>query len=151
MNVRDASDPGNASTMAVWSAGISTRIASVPASETPSIVLINIGTHDLNFGLPNMATWQTQYIAALDAMHAAWPNARIYITTPWLTGKDADADTMATSVAAVIAARSTFVAALDDERAWLKPNVATYTDDGIHYNVAGQRAAEAVKRTALGF
>ena len=127
-------------------------------SEQPTHILLNLGVNDVGFAppwtLPNQTTWQNDYISILDTLHAQWPNARIYLTKPWKAqsgGDDSVWDTMAGWVDNVAAARSSFTFAGDDERAWFEPNAATYSSDSIHYNTAGQTAAAAAKKTALGY
>lgn len=122
----------------------------------PPYVLIALGVNDVGFVppwvLPNQTTWQNNYLAVIDAVHTQWPSALVYISKPWKTqsgGDDTMWDTMAGWVDNVVAARA-FTRAGDDERSWFKPNVATYSDDGIHFNAAGQTAAAAAEKTALG-
>ena len=89
-DLTDASDPSNQSAVAQWSSGIAARIAQIPGGEPPAYVLINIGAHDMISGLPDGATWRANYTAALDAINAAFPDARIYVMKPWQQGDDAD-------------------------------------------------------------
>lgn len=125
-------------------------------AEQPPYVFINLGANDVGFVapwvLPNQTTWQNNYLSIIDAIHTQWPSALVYVTKPWKTqsgGDDTMWDTIAGWVDNVVAAR-TFTRAGDDERAWFKPNAATYSDDGIHFNAAGQVAAAAAKKTATG-
>lgn len=137
-DITNASDPANQSTMAAFSANIAARIAQVPVGEPPASILINIGAHDLIFGLPDGATWRSQFQSALDALNAEWPAARIYLMTPWVRGKDADADTMAGWIDTVIASRAAFVFDGPDERVWFKgADDGAAMGDGTHYNAAG--------------
>lgn len=138
-SITDASDPLNQTTMAQFTSTINDRINTVPVDQPPAFVLINIGAHDLIFGLPDAATWISEYESDLDAMHAAWPNAQIYLMRPWQQGSDADAATMHGWIDTVIAARSTFTHAGPDEAVWLKStdNGATYGT--LHYTAAGER------------
>lgn len=122
----------------------------------PTYVLIDIGVNDVGFvppwSLPNQTTWQNNYLSAIDQIHTQWPDAQIYLTKPWKQqsgGDDTVFDTMAGWIDNVIAARAAFVHEGDDERVWFEPNVATYSDDGIHYNAAGQAAAAAARLAVL--
>lgn len=133
-----------------WRTIIDAHVAS--DNVTPANVLINLGVNDFNAGLPDQTTWTNNYVALLDRMHYYWPNAIIYITTPWKQGFDASADTLAGWIVNVIHARSWFTVPLDDERVWFKPNVGTYSSDGVHYFLpAGQTAGADAKKSAMGF
>lgn len=143
-------DGVDGATVDFWRVNLDAHVAA--ANITPVHVLINLGVNDFNAGLPNQTAWTNNYITVLDRIHYYWPNALIHITTPWKQGFDASADTLAGWIANVIAARSTFAVPLDDERVWFRPNVATYSADGVHYfTAAGQAAGAAAKKTALGY
>lgn len=132
-----------------WATFIDGRINA--ANIVPVHVLINLGVNDITSNLPDQTTWQNNYIHILDEMHVAWPSAMIHITKPYKAGYDTSCDVLAGWIDNIIAARPAISVLLDDERAWYKPNIATYSDDGVHYNAAGQTAAAAAKKTAMGF
>lgn len=120
-----------------------------------NVFLINLGVNEQS-ALPDEALWKSNYSYIINAIITEYPNAEIYLTDPWQSGYDAAADTEAGWITDLIA---TFAASNpgrvfqgDDERVWFKPNVATYSTDGVHQNTtAGQAAAEAAKRAALGY
>lgn len=139
----------SAATAASMAAAINTTLATVTSGLVTPVV-IDIGVNDFGGG-SSAATWQNNVLTVVDAVHAKWPGAQVWITKPWKQGQDAEADEYATRVDAVVVARSAFTFALDDERGWLKTCVATCTTDGIHFFTAtGQSSAVTAKRTALG-
>lgn len=99
--------------------------------------------------LPNQTTWQNNYLAILDAIHAQYPSALVYITKPYKSGGvDSVFDTMAGWIDNVVATRA-FARVGDDERSWLPP----YLDpDGVHFfNAAAQAAKVNQMKTVLGY
>lgn len=115
---------------------------------------MNWGANDLSVALPSQASWQNNYIAMIDLVHAKWPNARIWITRPWRRNKDADSATLHTWIDNVVAARSAYTFVGDDEAVWLKgsDDGATNTSDGVHYSVpAGLIAKSAASKAAMGY
>lgn len=137
-DVTDASDPANQNTVAAWSSGIAARLAQIPVGVSPVYFLINIGAHDLIYGLPDEATWKANFTAALDAINTAHPDAKVYLMKSWQQGDDAEANTMAGWLDAVIASRSTFTFAGPDERVWMKGSDDGATMGTLHYTTAGQ-------------
>lgn len=122
----------------------------------PTYVLINIGVNDVGFvppwSLPDQTTWQNNYLSAIDQVHTAWPDALVGLTIPFKRQSGGDEglfDAMAGWIANVQSARSAFVFVADDERSWFKPDITVYSDDGIHFNAAGQAAASAAKLAVL--
>lgn len=113
-------------------------------------VLYNIGVND--FGIASHAQWVADVEYVIDAIHAKWPESKVYLTKPWKRNFDATADTFAGWIDEIVAARS-FVYVGDDERVWLKgsDNGATMTADGIHYTAAGQAQAAVQKQAVLGY
>lgn len=108
--------------------------------ETPSTILFNLGVNDIaswaGGGYP--AQWETRLGETLDAIHAKWSGAVIYVVTPASTADAATINYMAAAIARVVAARS-FTRAGHDERTWLRgdDNYTTMTADGVHYSAAG--------------
>jgi lysophospholipase L1-like esterase len=125
------------STVANWAGYIDSQLALCACDEV-RVVLINLGANDV-VSLPDQTTWQNNYLVILDAIHARFPNAVVYVTRPWSRGFDATFDTIASRIANVVAARS-FAQIGDDERDWMKStdDGATYTYDGVHLNSTGQ-------------
>jgi len=136
----------------------------VPAQYAIPAVLINYGVNDIYYptgygGLPSgianldQTQWKANLTAMLDAIHAKWPAAAVYVTRPWVRGFDSDCNTLAGWISDVVATRATFAAVGDDERVWLKgaDNGATMTSDGLHYSVAGNTEKAAQMKTLLGY
>jgi len=132
-------------TVAQWAASLNI----IPSNARTSVVLINLGANDV-LAMPAEATWKANYLAILDDIHAKSPGAVVYVSRAWRQGYDTESDTLATWGNDIVAARS-FARLGDDERSWFKPNVAAYSDDGVHYNATGDAAAKTVKQTVLGF
>jgi len=136
--------------------GVPGEIAAILAAyplATPAVtVLCDWGVNDITSGggLPDSTAWKTAYLTTLDAIHAKWGSALVYLSKPWKTGVDAASDTMAGWIDDVVASRA-FARAGDDERVWFKPNVATYSPDGTHYNAAGKAAKAQAIKAAMGY
>ena len=101
-------------------------------------VLVNLGANDFA-AMPAIATWESEYGQILDAIHAKWPTARVYVALAWRQNQDANANTAAASIATLVAARSSWASLGHDERVWMKgsDNGATMSYDGTHYSTAG--------------
>ena len=133
---------------------IDTKLASIGTlAGYPSWVLCNYGINDSDWPGLTQAGFEAAYAYIVDAIHARWPYATVYLTIPWGNGSDVWSDTVAVWIGNVIAARSTFCAAGSDERAWFKPNVAAYSTDGLHWNAttAGNAAGAAANLTSMGY
>lgn len=133
------------------------RLADHAMFYAPKYVLLNVGVNDVGFvtpwALPDQTTWKNNYRSVLSAIHTLWPLAQMFVTKPWKTqvgGDDTMWDTMAGWIDDLVAEQS-YLSAGDDERSWFEPNVATYSDDGIHWNATGQAAAAVIKQTTLGY
>lgn len=129
---------------------VSAMLSQMPGggeSGTNAIVLLNWGVNDTN-SMPTEAQWKADYLTILDAVHAKWPHAEVYLMRPWKTGKDTECDTLAGWIDDIVASRD-FANLGPDERLWLKgaDNGATMTSDGVHYSEAG--AAECAHQWAI--
>jgi len=115
-------------------------------------IILNFGANDVG-SLPAEATWRSDLGYVLDAFHVKYPNARLYVTRPWRRGYAAGCNSLATWIAAELVARSAWAFVADDERGWMEggDDGATMSIDGIHYSTAGQAAAAAQRKTALGY
>lgn len=105
-------------------------------SDTPSVVLINIGANDYISVID--ATWSTNYAYILDAMHAKWPSAQVYCMRVWRrSGTSLVA--MKSAIGVLVAARSSWCYLGPDETVFLEngDDGTTYTVIGIHPNEAG--------------
>lgn len=140
----------NGATVASMKATVDADLAQMTDPTDMRYVIVNLGVNDFA-ALPAEAAWNADLAYILDALHAKYPAATIAVTRPWNSGNDANADTLAARIATVVAARPGWAILGDDERAWLKPNVATYSYDGTHYSAAGMVAAAQARFTALGF
>ena len=133
---------------AYFSTNIATILAGQPDNHTT--VLINLGVND--FGVLTDPTWTADMLTTIDAIHSKWIGAQVYLMRTWKRGFDSDANTYATSIANIVAARPSFVHLGPDEAVWLKgsDNGATNTTDGIHYSAAGEAACVTAWRAVLG-
>lgn len=145
------------STVALMLASIATTIAAValPARQV-STILMNLGVNDsvIPENAGERVAWEADYIALIDALIAAFPNARCYLMRPWkATFTEARADGFALGIANVVAARSSVASLGPDERDWLEggDNGATMTYDGTHYSVAGNTTCKTEWLTTLGY
>ncbi len=116
-----------------------------------SAVLLNWGANDVG-SLPAEATWEADYLAIIDKVHAKAPNAKVYLMRPWRRGYDAEAATLHGWIDTIVAARA-FTYVGPDEAVWMKgaDNGAAMTTDGIHYSTAGQAECAAQWKTVLGY
>jgi len=140
-------------TVTITLTGIAALISGTPTDAPVTRVLLNLGVNDILFGLPaSQTTWQNNYVSIIEAIHTAWPAATIHVAIPYRGGGyDASCDTLAMWIVNVVAVHPTYTFVGQDERAWLKPGIATYSDDGVHYNAAGKVAAAAAWAAALGY
>lgn len=138
-------------TVANWASSIDASLATIATEQ--EYVLINLGVNDWMSGLPNETTWKTNYQYIINAIHAKWVGAKIYLVKPWDRGHDEDATTMAGWIDALIAANSGVVFAGHNESVWLKSDDDgwTYTWDGVHYGAAGDTECASQWETVLGY
>lgn len=124
-------------TVALGATNIAAQIAALSAEFPPSYALCNFGANDTGAGA--LATFKTNYTTIIDAIHAAYPDCKIYLMRPWVIGEDAACDTIAGYIDDLIAANPTFVFAGPDERVFLEngDNGATYMADPKHPTTAG--------------
>ncbi len=129
-------------------AGVAAWIAG--ATTAPEFVLVDIGANDWNAPATSQATYEADLAFVLDAIHAAWAAVPIRVSIPWKLNFDAQADATAGWITTVLSTRGPWAAQADDERVWFKPNVATYSDDGVHFNGAGSAAKAAQALVVMG-
>lgn len=120
---------------------IDTTLAARATSPAPDFVLINLGANDVPT-LPLQVTWEANTAYILDAIHVKWPATPCRLTIAWRRTYDANCDTLATWLAAVVLPRATWAAIGVDERIVIKggDDGATMTADGTHYSEAGRQA-----------
>ncbi len=117
---------------------------------TPNYIFVNFGANDV-LSLPSQATLEANIAYVLDAYHAKFPSATLYVDYPWRSGTDAACNTLAGYIDNVRGSRAWALAGLD-ERTTLKgaDNGATYYSDGVHPNAAGHAYWAALRKAALG-
>lgn len=138
-------------TAASWAAGITSGLAGV--TNNVRWALINLGANDVS-ALPAEATWKADMATILDAINAKWPLAKVYIMRPWRQGEAADCNSLATWIADIVAARSSWAFVGPDERVFLEngDDGATYTSDGVHpTDPAGYLLTVDQWKTVLGY
>lgn len=116
---------------------IDALLAAQPASVSPEIIMSNFGANDVDSGtLPS--TYKGNYLYTLDAIHAKWPSATIYIANAFNSDQVTACNDMAAVNAEIVAERS-FVRAGIDERAFLAAydSGATNLADPKHPSTAG--------------
>lgn len=138
----------NGATIASMKATVDADLAQMTDPTDMRYVLVNLGVNDFG-AMPSEAQQQADLGYILDALHTKYPSAVIAVAIPWGTGYDAASDTLAGRIATVLSTRSAWARQGHDERAWFKPNVGTYSADGVHYNAAGNTAAAAAWRASL--
>jgi lysophospholipase L1-like esterase len=138
-------------TVASWAKNISSVLSSIETSH--NYVFINLGVNDWGSALPNETTWKANYQTIIDAVHAKWADATIYIVKPWSRGHTSDATTMAGWIDDIITANAGVVFAGHNESVWLEggDDGATMTSDGVHYSTAGNAECIAQWETVLGY
>lgn len=140
-------------TVATMAALVAADLAAMPDAATLRAVMFNLGANDVA-ALPAEATWKANLATILDALHAKYPSAMVYVMRPWRRGELTDCNSLATWIAAVLAdGRSAWAFVGPDERVFLEggDDGATYTADGIHPNAAGYVLTATQWKTALGY
>ncbi len=123
------------STSITWQAAIDGELAERHGQV--DAVLYNMGVNDASGGTSE-ATFKTNTLYILDAMHAKYPDAKIYMARVWKRSTEAACASVNTWINTLIAQRP-FTYAGPDETVWAKgsDNGVTMTSDGLHYNAAG--------------
>lgn len=127
---------------------VSANLAAV--TRQADVITINFGANDVG-ALPAEATWKADLVTMIDLFRAKWPSVKIYVARAWRQGYATECNTLATWIAAVVATYPSNVFVGMDERVWFEngDNGATYTSDGVHYNVAAQTAAATAWRDVI--
>jgi len=115
-------------------------------------VLVNLGANDV-ISLPIEGTWKANMAYLLDAFHAKWPAARVFVIRPWKRDEAADCNTLATWISDLVSARSRWAFLGPDERTFLEggDDGATYTSDGTHPNGSGYVLTAQQWKTVLDY
>lgn len=131
---------------------IDADLAAMADSPSVRFILVNATVNGMGYGLIG-PQWQTDLAYIVDALHTKYPSATVYIAKPWARDKGTEPDTLAGYIDDIIASRAAWAAAGPDERVWLEngDNGTTYTADGVHYTAAGNAAAAAQWKAALGY
>lgn len=103
---------------------------------------VNLGANDVQLEPPHdytEAEWKGRMISIIDQLRAKWPDVQVYVAKAWRRGYAARCDQLAGWIDDIIASYTSGVHAGPDERVWLEngDDGTTYTDDGTHYNAAG--------------
>lgn len=113
--------------------------ANLPSkSGNPEHVLLNVGANDQSGGTSE-AVYKAQLTAIIDQLLAKFTSANIYVAHSFrndVATPTSPAD-MKIWTNAVIATYASRVYVGHDETVWFAGNIATYSDDGAHYNAAG--------------
>jgi lysophospholipase L1-like esterase len=131
---------------------ITTDIADLGYVLTMRAILVNRGASDMQ-AMPAQVDFETDLGNILDAMHAAYPLAQVYVMRPWRRYYGTEADMLATWIGNVVGARAGWANLGPDERVFLEngDDGTTYTTDGVHPNAAGYALTAAEWLSALGF
>ena len=119
---------------------------------TPEYILFNLGANDVA-ALPLEATWKADCTTIINALHAKWPLAKIYMMRPWRQSYLTECNSIATWINDLVGLNTGVVYNGPDERVFLEggDDGATYTVDGIHPNAAGYALTATQWVTALGY
>lgn len=117
-----------------------------------SDIIINLGANDAG-GVLVQSTWQANLSYILDALHAKWPDARVYVVGAWRRGFDVNCATLKIWTANVLAARSSWAYAGPDESVFIKAadDGAACTSDGIHWLGPCYQAEALTLAQAMGY
>lgn len=143
-------------TAASLAARVAADLADAKRYSNTEAALVNVGANDTSLAADpatHEATWEANLGAILDAIHAKWPAARVYVMRPWARGAGVLADTIAAWIAVVLASRP-WAANGPDERVWLAgvDDGALMTMDGVHYSFPdGHDECAAQWKTVLGY
>lgn len=123
----------------------------VEVEKVPESVLINLGSNDLfwiNQGSVNQASWTANMGTILDAVHAKWPTANVYLmrvyNSDWPTEQTALDDTY---IPAALVGRTAWAFVGPDERTFLPGN----TSDNTHPTAHGYDLTNEEWQPVLGY
>lgn len=136
-----------------WTNNLPPALASFSGSgHSVQNILVNLGLNDVA-GAVDQATFQTRFGSILDAFHARFPDALVFVAHVWGRTYDAQVGDYNSSIDTIVAARAAWAKAGLDSPTVIKgnDNGATNTTDGTHYTAAGNSAAASAWQTAMGF
>lgn len=138
-------------TTAVIDGSLSAAIATMPRGVNVPVILLNCGANDV-LSMPAEVDFKASYASILAKLKAAYPAAKVICSRIWRKGYSTESTTLNGWINAVIATNPSGNAITgDNEQVWLDCQSAgcagpcttlpcLNTDDGIHYNPAGQTA-----------
>ena len=108
-------------------------------TEVPNTAMINIGTNDV-WTMPAEGDFKADYTSVIDQLIAKYPSVKIYLAKVWRRNFDAECNTLAGWLDDIAGTYANVYIGMD-ERIWMEngDNGVTYTDDGIHPNIAAQQ------------
>lgn len=115
-----------------------------------NVFCINLGA---NTGVMDSTEFTTNYQYIIDAIVTKWPDAEIYLVTPWIRGYPENIVLLKSWITALVVANPGNCSLGHDETVWLEggDNGATMTYDGVHYSTAGQAECANQWKTILGY
>lgn len=139
-------------TTATAAGAIDSYLASfVEVEKVPEAVLINLGSNDLiqiHLGNTDQAAWVGNMGTILDAVHAKWPTALVYLmrvyNSDWPTEQTALDDTY---IPDVLSTRGAWAFVGPDERTFLPGN----TSDNTHPTAHGYDLTNEEWQAAMGY
>lgn len=138
-------------TTATVAGDIAAYLDTLDPAKVPLHVLINLGTNDLP-GIQSGSITQTPWVnnmgTILDAVHAKWPSAKVYLMRVYWSAYPAAQDTLDdTYIPAVLSGRGAWAFVGPDERTFIPGNTA----DGTHPNAHGYDLTAAEWQTVMGY
>jgi hypothetical protein len=141
-------------TVAGMAAGIATDLAL--QTETPEIVLINLGTNDAG-GAVVEATWKNDYRTIIASVHTKWPTAKIYLAKPMrLTANPpsvpvAMVATLHSYIDALVSEYDYVYAGIDETSLEGGDSYATNFADYLHPNALGYAQTAVLWKAVMGY
>lgn len=133
-------------------AGIDASIAAVTI--TPGHILILLGANDVapaHWALFNEATWKAAYQYVIDACHAKWSSAKIYLGKSFRTGYEVNLITVAGWIDDLVSSNPGVCFAGIDSRTFYDGHEAELLIDDVHPNHAGFIVMAAAWKAAMGY
>lgn len=132
-------------------------LGTIPDSPIPDYILLNMGVNDIGTYDISQADFEANYGIILDALHAKFPSAMMYLmrigngafSAPQTTKQNLMDDTW---IPNILSSRGSFAFLGPDERVFLEngDGYTTLTVDLCHPNVAGYAATAAAWKTVIG-